>query len=339
MSRTPRTLQAAAAGFVIAKWAGFYLVVITFWPPAAEDTSQATVNRELAIIFAIPMLMWIAAALILLRFWWASSDERMSTMDAPARLLALVATALPERRREWGTAMAAELGEVPGQADRWRFALSCLAAAVALTVPRRRMRLSGSAIVVIAAVAASIALSAVLLTRDATLSPAGFAFLAAVLGACLWTALTARGDRSARIGVGVALAYAAGMELLIRLGYGLAVENRQEILILSFQWFLFGPAIACFFAATVSANASASVGSGLRAGMWTAITGLPAAYALWLAETFRLYSDNGGLLYFGDGAPPGENLSTALVWCLGVVPAAALPFIVLGAAFGRRLAR
>ena len=48
----------------------------------------------------------------------------MSAMDPPGRLLAAAVAALPERRREWGSAMIAELAEVRGRSARWRFALS-----------------------------------------------------------------------------------------------------------------------------------------------------------------------------------------------------------------------
>ena len=44
--------------------------------------------------------------------------------DPPGRLLAAAVAALPERRREWGRAMIAELAEVRGRSARWRFALS-----------------------------------------------------------------------------------------------------------------------------------------------------------------------------------------------------------------------
>ena len=47
-----------------------------------------------------------------------------SAIDLPGRLLAAAVAALPERRREWGRAMTAELAEVRGRSARWRFALS-----------------------------------------------------------------------------------------------------------------------------------------------------------------------------------------------------------------------
>jgi hypothetical protein len=62
-------------------------------------------------------------------------------------------------------------------------------------------------------------------------------------------------------------------------------------------------------------------------------------YALWLHEALRLYAINGGLLWFGDGAPEGENLAAALFWTLRFAPLLGLPFAVIGAALGAHAAR
>ena len=44
----------------------------------------------------------------------------------PARSLVSLATRLlPAQRRDWGQAMQAEFGAVPGPWARWRFALGC----------------------------------------------------------------------------------------------------------------------------------------------------------------------------------------------------------------------
>jgi hypothetical protein len=66
--------------------------------------------------------------------------------------------------------------------------------------------------------------------------------------------------------------------------------------------------------------------AGLQAGIWAGIAALPLTYALWLHEALRLYAINGGLLWFGDGAPEGENLSAALFWALRFAPLLGLPF-------------
>ena len=50
--------------------------------------------------------------------------------DIPARIVAAAAAWLPAARRDWGRAMAAELAQVHGLADRWRFAAGALSTAV-----------------------------------------------------------------------------------------------------------------------------------------------------------------------------------------------------------------
>jgi hypothetical protein len=55
-------------------------------------------------------------------------------MDGPARLLAAAVATLPADRRDWGSAMTAELAQVPDRRERWRFATGC--ARTALFPPR-----------------------------------------------------------------------------------------------------------------------------------------------------------------------------------------------------------
>ena len=50
--------------------------------------------------------------------------------DLPARLVAAVVRWMPAQRREWGSAMAAELAHVEGTAARWRFAAGCIRVAL-----------------------------------------------------------------------------------------------------------------------------------------------------------------------------------------------------------------
>ena len=52
--------------------------------------------------------------------------------DAPARLLGWAAGLLAAERAEWGQAMAGELDQIGGRAERWRFAAGCVSAALLL---------------------------------------------------------------------------------------------------------------------------------------------------------------------------------------------------------------
>jgi len=134
MSRTQRRLQIATAAVVVLAWAVLYVVVITTAPlsydPATE--SAAKVNREFALLLAVPTALWVTAALLLLDHWWFRTGIRLSAMDPPGRLLAAAVATLPDHRREWGMAMHAELAEVRGRSARWQFALSSVRAALRL---------------------------------------------------------------------------------------------------------------------------------------------------------------------------------------------------------------
>lgn len=134
MSRARRASRVVTAGAVLAVWAVFYIYVVTTSPPQHTETPAAEVYLTLAGVLAVPMLLWVAAALTLIDHWWSCVGAHMSTMDPPGRLLAAAVATLPDHRREWGMAMTAELAEVGGRSARWRFALSC--AAAALWTPR-----------------------------------------------------------------------------------------------------------------------------------------------------------------------------------------------------------
>ena len=123
MRQTQRRLQIVTVGAVAVVWIAFWVVI------AVESRMSPDTTVQL-VLFST--LIWAAAALLVLKHWLSGTAWQMSTVDAPGRLLALVVTALPERRREWGMAMLAELAEVQGRPARWRFALSSVRAALLL---------------------------------------------------------------------------------------------------------------------------------------------------------------------------------------------------------------
>jgi hypothetical protein len=351
MSRTPRGLLAVTAGAVVAAWAVLYVVVITTAPlsydPATE--SAAKVNREFALLLAVPTALWVTAALTLVEHWWSRTGVRLSAMDPPGRLLAAAVATLPDHRREWGMAMNAELAEVRGRAARWRFALSSARAALRLP-PVGGWPVLAPTLLVTGGVAAAITMTVIFLVRDPAaaryLPPANAAFLAAVLAGCLWIALAAprslgTNRLAPHLGVAAAVVFVVGQLLLIRASYGPPVEpaGRQLLEVLWGLWFWFGPAAVFFVPAFAAGWVGRSFRSGLQAGIWAGIASLPLSYALWLHEALRLYAINGGLLWFGDGAPEGENLAAALFWSLRFAPLLGLPFAPIGAAIGARTAR
>ena len=78
--------------------------------------------------------------------------------DTPARLVAAVADRLPANRREWGSAMVAELAQIDGRTRRWRFAAGALR--VLLVPPTHRGRPVAVALVGLAVAAAMTASAA-----------------------------------------------------------------------------------------------------------------------------------------------------------------------------------
>ena len=103
-------------------WLGFVAVSATLIP---------TIGHLVSIVVTMTILVTpaVLAGYLLWRAWWRRYEATVSTMDGPAQVLALAAAALPERRRDWGAAMAAELAQVPGRWARWRFAAGCVRAA------------------------------------------------------------------------------------------------------------------------------------------------------------------------------------------------------------------
>jgi hypothetical protein len=171
-------------------------------------------------------------------------------------------------------------------------------------------------------------------------------FLAAVLAGCLWIAVaTPRSlgtNRLApRLGAAAAATLVVGQLLLIRASSDPRIEpaGQRLVQVLAALWFWFGPAAVFFVPASAAGSVGRSFRSGLQAGIWAGIVSLPLTYALWLHEALRLYAINGGLLWFGDGAPEGENLGAALFWALRFAPLLGLPFAVIGAAIGANAAR
>ncbi|OHV75206.1 hypothetical protein [Pseudofrankia sp. BMG5.36] len=125
MSWTLRTFQTATTWVIVVVWAVFYGVALAHANPLpAPDTA--------VVFLVLPPLLWVLAARLALHHWWSATGSQMSTMDPPQRLLTAAVAALPERRREWGRAMTAELAEVDGRSARWRFALSSVRATLSL---------------------------------------------------------------------------------------------------------------------------------------------------------------------------------------------------------------
>ncbi len=184
MSWPRRKLATVVTWVVVAAWVLFYAIALA---TGGHRPVPVTAVAQLVV----PPLLWVAllqlgsASHLAARFVWrhwrsaagsprsatglrrsAARSSRSATglrrsaagsptsaTDRPARMLAAAVAALPEHRREWGTAMLAELAEIRGRSARWQFALSCARATLWLP-PAGGWPVLAVTVVVVGAVAA-----------------------------------------------------------------------------------------------------------------------------------------------------------------------------------------
>jgi hypothetical protein len=173
MSRARRLGRLGGVAAVAVAAAPFaWLWVISM--ASADDPLTLGLRLEMAIgltVFGTPAMV---AAWLLWRAWWRRAGDRLAALDGPGWLLAAAAATLPDGRRDWGAAMAAELAQVEDRGARWRFAAGCARAAV---LPPGGDR----AAVVVAGALAVAAVAATVLATGAAL-PAGRVFGLAFVG-------------------------------------------------------------------------------------------------------------------------------------------------------------
>jgi hypothetical protein len=182
--------SAAAVTPFVALWVGMMR--------SADDPLTVRVRLDMAIWMAVFGTPWMVAAWLLWRAWWRRPAAELSVLDGPALLLAAAAATLPTDRRDWGTAMTAELAQVQDPAARWRFAAGCARAGVFPPGGNR------------AAVAGALTFAALAATGLATGAalPAGRVFALSFVGLVggLATLAVARSGRAGRVGPGPVVA-------------------------------------------------------------------------------------------------------------------------------------
>jgi hypothetical protein len=193
-------VSAAAAAPFVALWVEMMR--------SADDPLTVRGRLDMAIWMAVFGTPWTVAAWLLWRAWWRRAGAELSVLDGPALLLAAASATLPADRRDWGTAMTAELAQVQDPAARWRFAAGCARAAVCPP--------GGNRAAVVAGALTFAALAATGLATGAAL-PAGRVFALSFVGlvGALATLAAARSGRAGRVGpgpvvAGVGLAGVAG---------------------------------------------------------------------------------------------------------------------------------
>ena len=256
--------------------------------------------------------------------------------DGPARLLAVGVAILPDDRREWGSAMSAELASVGDRGERWRFAAS--GASAALRSPEGWQRPAAGwvgamigAVGVMACVAATVHMLAVeAATADVT--PV-YVVVTLVIGlaACLAVLVAAppamTSSRLARR-IGVSLGLGSGVALLLLSRSG-ALEAGALLVI--------GPAqlLAFVVAPAVVAGIARSLGAALQCILWGFVFSVITMFPAYIIESIRRYRTDGEL-YLDADAPAfstvSDNLTDAVSWLVLVVPLLLIPIGVLTAA-------
>jgi len=204
----------------------------------------------------------------------------------------------------------------------------------------RRPSVGPPAVLVSAAVVASIVVTALLLHRDPTAAgylPAPAAvYLAVGLAGCLWVALApprrlATGRRGQYLGAVAAVVFAAWSLLSHRL------EPAQPPLpaVMALVVVLVVTPFATFAVpAFVAGRAGRSFRAGLSATVWAVTASVPLTYAVWLPEAMRRHAIDGRTLDGELVAPVGADLASALAFCLGIFPLFGLALGVAGAVLG-----
>jgi hypothetical protein len=146
MSDKAARYEIVMSAAVAAVFAAFWLLAVALNDPP-EFAFQYLFTAVVVALVASP---WVIAVRLLSRAWWNRRDASLATRDGPARLLAAAVASLPEDRRDWGAAMAAELAHVRGRSPRWWFAFGCARAAL---FPPRSRRAPVLAVLLLAAAA------------------------------------------------------------------------------------------------------------------------------------------------------------------------------------------
>ncbi|MGD9527998.1 MAG: hypothetical protein AB7V44_14530 [Pseudonocardia sp.] len=274
---------------------------------------------------------------------WRRRASLDAQPDAPARLLAVAVATLPQERRDWGTAMAAELSSVTGRAARWRFATG--SARAALFPPAGSWRpaagWAGAGVGVLGVLACLVAAGYLGAAHPDTLAvtpPHVVAVLVVFLVACLTLTLAApAGLRSStlarRTGLGLGVAGGVGLLLLSRAG---GLEAGALVYTLP----------ALFLVVVIAPVAVAAVARSFRAGVQAALWGFVfcgvTMFPVYLVESVRRFRADGTLYLDGElvtGATAGDNLGDAVGWLLLVVPGLLMPLGILGAALATAVVR
>lgn len=259
--------------------------------------------------------------------------------DAPARALALVTVALPQARREWGAAMAAELTQIADGGGRWRFVAGCARAALfppragAEWYPRAGWLVAATGCVgVVACVAVTGWMLATYPSTAEALDAGSVIVLGAVLAISAWLVIAppaplADGALPRYSGVVAGLGLGGALLILSRTlgnaeGPGFTAPGMCLLV------FLVLPGVV----AVVQHN----LWAGVRTTVWTAVFAGPALFAVYVYEGAR-YADRYGMAYLDNagGLTIGSTVTEAIGWIFVFLAVLGLPLGIVSAGVGR----
>jgi hypothetical protein len=310
---------------------------LDFDHPATGDSA-----RRSFIVASIVLSGLCTVAAWVLWLAWRRRAALDAQPDAPARLLALAVATLPESRRDWGTAMTAELSNLA--ASRWSFAAGSARAALLAPAGDRRPATgwAGAAEGVLGVLACAAAAGYMLAaypkeTADAT-SPFFGVVLVIVLAACLALSLVAPPALTSS-----SLARRAGIWLGAAAGAGLLLLSRAGVLDAGALTFIL-PAqlLTLVVVPAVVATVTRSLGAAVQTILWGFVFGTVVMFPVYIAESVRRYHADGGLYLDGDAdvwTTIGTNFQDAVAWLLILAPSLLVPLGIVCAALATAVAR
>ncbi|MDX6540322.1 MAG: hypothetical protein QOI71_1932 [Gaiellales bacterium] len=208
------------------------------------------------------------------------------------RLLGLAVSGLPADRREWGSAMRAELAVVTGRRARWRFSLGCARAATALRVracltPHDRGG-SGVRALALCAIVAALGLAVYELVRYPALRSSFNTWASASFFVVLVLAYT---------GAVLTLSRGSTAQARVARRYGLAgglLTGAAWLLILApagvVKSLVFVPLLVALVAplvvAVLAGRASRNAGAATGAALWSGLVGGLLVFIIWVTATY-----------------------------------------------------
>ena len=275
--------------------------------------------------------------------------RRNAEGDAPARVLALAVTGLPETHDQWGQAMSAELETLCGRGARWRFTLGCARAAgvirARVTLTSRDRGGGGLRTVIGVGVSAAVALGAYGLVRypglrsgDASIAAAGFVALLVAYAAATLALSGGKGlQEIAARRHGLVGGVAIGAAWLVVLS---PTETLKQWVLVPLMIALLGPGCV----AALAARDGKHVIAGTRAALWSGMVGGLLVFTVWITATYardgRPYDAQLLRDFPRSGAPDlatlavSDALSSALTLLI-LIPLTAVAFGSLGARLPR----